>query len=519
MSGIMINQDDNTFYVTRKNHLDAINEDYLRQCILQYEGTDVTDYVFNISHEASAIPSRTRTCYAEKYLRTEENGLPVDYTKNACKTAYHIWNVLGLDLYQIWINACRSININPWFSLRMNDRHGHHLWPQPMYIYSDFFYAHMEEYSRIHGRKTEFWQDRGRDFLIKEVRHEVLDYIGEMLERYDLYGLELDFQRQFNCFPPGHEEEGREVMLGFVKDVKAIITGAEKQWGHKIKLSIRCHQNPRTCYELGFDILKYAKLGLIDLYVAAPNFLSSDSNMPIGFWKKMLEPYGVEVAASMEAMIKASPNCAAEYGTLDTYHSVESLMGMAGYAFSQGADKFYLYNVFDHHEDMITPEDKVEDNQLYIVGRCTSAKGRYTLLSHAGSMEKIMKRRRKCVLSYTDTCALGDVIRHILPATLTREDDLPTYLKINTGALSKTNKLYLRLGTADDVSSLEVYVNDRKAEYVGCEDVGFPKGTPNPVHKYLVSSDAYSLCAQVSELIYRGEGEMVIDYADMIVEP
>ena len=76
----------------------------------------------------------------------------------------------------------------------------------------------MEEYSRIHGRKTEFWQDRGRDYLIPEVRQEVLDYIAEMLERYDLHGLELDFQRQFNCFPPGHEEEGRQVMLDFVKE-------------------------------------------------------------------------------------------------------------------------------------------------------------------------------------------------------------------------------------------------------------------------------------------------------------
>ena len=220
-------------------------------------------------------------------------------------------------------------------------------------------------------------------------------------------------------------------------------------------------------------------------------------------------------------MVRSSPDSDAQYGTLDTFQSVESAMGIASYVLSQGADKFYLYNVFDHYETMITPEDKVQDNQLYIVGKCTDAKGRYTLVSNAGSMEKLHKCRRKCILSYSDTCADGDVVKSVLPVTLTSQkaDGLPTYLKINTGSLLPTEKVYLRLAAVGDVSKLEVYINDKAARYVGCEDVGFPKGTPNPVHKFLVDPSAYSPCAQVSELIYRGEGQLAIDYADMIVEP
>ncbi len=519
MSGIMINQDNNTFYCSRKLHLDAINEEYLKQHILQYAGTDITDYVFDVAGGVSAVPSRVKTTYMDKYLRKEEYGQPVDYSNTPCKTAYHIWNVLGLDLYQIWIDACRSIHINPWFSFRMNDRHAHHLLPKPQWVLGDFFYDHVEEYAHVHGRKTEFWQDRARDYLIPEVRQETLDFMEEMLQRYDLYGIELDFQREFNCFPHGHEEVGRKVLVGFMQDVKKLTNTAKEKWGHEIKISVRCHPDPITCYELGFDILEFAKQGLMDLYVAAPHFLSSDSNMPIGFWKDLLEPYGVEVAGGMEAQVRSYPDSDAQYGTLDTFQSVESAMGIASYVLSQGADKFYVYNVFDHHDDMIKPENKVEDNQLYIVGRCTNASGAYTLLSNAGSMEKLHKRRRKCILSYADTCADGDVVKAVLPVTLTKEDGLPTYLKINTGELLPSEKVYLRLATTGDVSSLEVYVNDKAAQYVGSEDVGFPKGTPNPVHKYLVSNEAYSFCAQVSELIYRGEGKLVIDYADMIVEP
>ena len=521
MSGIMINQDLDTYYYSRHDYMDTINEESLRHHILQYKGLQVTDYIFCVGAGLSTIPNKTRTTYMDKYLREEENGQPVTYSKRGCETAHYIWNVLGLDPYQIWIDAARSIGIHPWFSFRMNDRHGHHLYPAPQLGFSDFFYAHAEEYARIHGRKTEFWKDRERDYMIPQVRQEMLDFMAEMLERYDLYGVELDFQRQFLCFSPGHEEKGREVMLGFVRDVRNILDDAGKKWGHRIKLSVRCHPNPITCYALGFDLLELAKQGLMDMFIAAPNFFSSDSDMPIGFLKALLEPYGVEIAGSMEAMVRSSPNSDAQYGTLDTYQSVESAMGIASYVLSQGADKFYLYNVFDHPDDLITQENKVEGDQLYIVGKCTSASGCYTLLSNAGSMETLHKRRRKCILSYTDTCAVGDVVKSVLPVTLTRQksDGLPTYLKINTGELLPSEKVYLRIATADDVSKLEVYVNDKAARYVGSEEVGFPKGTPNPVHKFLVDPGAYSPCAQISELIYRGEGKLVIDYADMIVEP
>lgn len=519
MSGIMINQDLDTYYYSRHDYMDTINEETLKQHILQYKDLQVTDYVFCVGAGLSTIPNKVRTTYMDKFLRQEENGRPVQYSKRGCETAYHIWNVLGLDPYQIWIDACRSIDINPWFSVRMNDRHGHHLYPTPQIGFSDFFYAHAEEYARIHGRKTEFWKDRERDYMIPAVRQEMLDYMTEIVGRYDLYGLELDFQRQIHCFAPGHEEAGREVMVGFLREVRNLLDEAGKQWGHRIKLSVRCHPDPIACYRLGFDLVQFARLGLMDMFIAAPNFKSSDSDMPIAFLKNILEPYGVELAGSMDAMVRSSPDCAAEYGTLDTFQSVASTMGIASYVLSQGADKFYLYNVFDSYDEMITPENRAYDDQLYIVGKCTKAKGVYTVLSNAGSLETLHKCRRKCILSYADTCALGDQVKSVLPVTLTKNDDLPTYLKINTGSLDPNEKVYLRVATADDVSKLEVYVNDRKAEYLGSEEVGFPKGTPNPVHKYRVSNEAYSPCAQMSELIYRGEGSLVIDYADMVVEP
>ena len=80
-------------------------------------------------------------------------------------------------------------------------------------LHSDFFYENMEEYAHIHGRKPEFYIDKSRDYLIEEVRNEFYDFIAETLSKYDLYGIVIDFQREFNCFPPGREDEGRTVIF------------------------------------------------------------------------------------------------------------------------------------------------------------------------------------------------------------------------------------------------------------------------------------------------------------------
>ena len=88
----MFNLDGDTFLHSRMDCLNVINEEYLKNFILQYEGTDITDYVFNINSMASSIPSRVKTSYAEKYLRKEEYGQAVDYTNTCCKTASANWN-------------------------------------------------------------------------------------------------------------------------------------------------------------------------------------------------------------------------------------------------------------------------------------------------------------------------------------------------------------------------------------------------------------------------------------------
>ena len=84
MPGIMYDLDGDHFYHSRANHLEIINEEYLKSVMRQYKGTQITDFVMSINGVLSSVPSKIKTTYAEKYLKEEEMGVPVNYKEVNC---------------------------------------------------------------------------------------------------------------------------------------------------------------------------------------------------------------------------------------------------------------------------------------------------------------------------------------------------------------------------------------------------------------------------------------------------
>lgn len=521
MSGIMFDLDGDHFYHSRVNHIELIDEEYLKKVMRQYKDTDITDFVLSINGCLSSVPSKVKTSIAEKYLRKEEIGKKVDYSESCAKTAYYIYNVLGLDLYKIWIDTLKEIGINPWLSFRMNDVHCQ-INELPNFCQNDFFYEHMEEYARIHGRKSEFYFDRARDWLIEDVRCEMYDYIEEQLNTYDIYGIVLDFQREFVCFPPGREEEGRDIMTNFMRSVKKLVEKAKEKYSHKIKIAIRGHADPIECFNLGFDVVTYAREGLIDMYIASPRFISTNTDMPIAYWKNLLSQYGIEIAGASERMIQPYPNAALKWNSEETFQTVETHLGTAAGIFSQGADKYYIFNTFDETDEMIDADCK-ESNVIYksaeiTVEDGTFKDGAYTLFTTAGSMEKISKCVRKCIYTFRDFNSIWKKQSSQLPAEL-NEGSQPYYIKINTGTLKDNDKVYLRLGTDGKAEDLEILVNDTPVEFIGAEECGYPVHTKNKVYKYIIPPKAYAPFGQVVEIICRSNGGLIVDYADITIVP
>ena len=303
----------------------------------QYLGKGLSDILYNINN---AVPCDFDNFWGNKYLRTEENGVAVDYKDNKWAEIHHkIFTETGVDPFAVWIGLCRKNGINPWLSFRMNDVHYSDL-PTD---HSEFFYKAkkngwmlgLDIPDRWKGVPHEEWYPQCLDYSVPEVREYYLKYINFGLDRYDVYGIELDWQRTIWNFK-NDDAENCKYMNVFMEELHKIITKYEEKYGHKIKVMARINIDIDENILFGFDVREWSKHGWIDVVVPSPYWGNTDSNMPIAKWKKELEGTGVEVYPGFEGQ-----TCHPVY-----VQTADSLAGYTAMYLSTGADKVYLYNLF-----------------------------------------------------------------------------------------------------------------------------------------------------------------------------
>ena len=114
------------------------------------------------------------------------------------------------------------------------------------------------------------------NYAVPEVREKMLSYIREQVTRYDVYGLELDFVREIQCFPhmTADRVECTRIMNGFIRQVKAIVREAEAVHGHPVKIAIRVGRDMTHTLHYGLDPVYWAKEKLFDVLREAGNELS-----------------------------------------------------------------------------------------------------------------------------------------------------------------------------------------------------------------------------------------------------
>ncbi len=502
--GIMINEDCNHFLASRLNIIESVDEEYLKGFIDQYADTLVTDFIMNTSATLSFVPSKTRQFSGDKYLAKTEMGKAVDYTATWQRACYHLWYEKKLDMYQIWIDRCREKGINPWITFRMNDAE---LFNMPNLILSDYYYEHAFDYARVRHREPRDPVEMCRDYEIEDFRNYQLHHIEELVNRYDVYGVELDFQREIFCFAIGKEWDNSGLMLDFVSKVRQIVNKAGERYSHNIKLSIRCHANPEDSLELGFDIGEMAKRGLIDMIVPSPNWLTCDNSMPLKLWRQLVEPYGVKVVPCLERHLNS---CKDYYEVINKEvnikglrkHSWETLCASAVNVLSQTDGDIYLFNHMDLPETMEArpglPSYTYEEYQR--------------VLNNLSSLEKLVNLPRRHIVTYNDTTLPWKNPNGILPVSFDSKSEI-RYIKIDTGIIPYGAKCTLRLGINKD-ADLKVYVNSRECEYMGKCECEEPILTESVLYVYEIPFEAMQKQTQVAEII---ASDMVIDYADICV--
>ncbi len=299
----------------------------LRETFAAYKGA-ITDIALCVFGKGSVIPSKTTPWCGEswlKYLKVDPDG-----SYGQAPNHYKCFVEYGIDAVEVFIEEVKKNGIRPWLSMRMNDCH-------PSKHNIDLYYE-AEEKGMLLGKEYGYY-GTCYNFAFDKYCDMTIDFIREMLSKYDVFGLELDFLREPHCLDYKHDENRWEIMTNYMRRVKATVTECEKIVGHPIKILMRHPSNPESAYDFGFDMKTIAAEGLIDVSSPGPRWLNCDSYIPVSEWEKIV---GDDIA-----VIPGLEIFNVKYVYSQDYH----LKGyMAAYK-SLGAKAIYGYNLFWINED------------------------------------------------------------------------------------------------------------------------------------------------------------------------
>lgn len=396
-----------TPYLNKVSKEENIFEATLYSYMDQYANSGITDILIDIFCQYSATDSEIWTTYADKYLQKTENGIEVDYT-DKYKGIYKFNKVCGIDPHKVWFKRCWELGINPWISVRMNDCHCPE--EEACFLRSDFFYEAREKGWMV-GEKYGYFR-YCYDYAREEVRQKMLDYIEEQINRYDVYGIELDFQREIVCFDYLNNKNCAEIMNDFMRKAVKIIKNAEKTHGHEIKIAVRLQRDIEQNRIYGFDAMTWDEEKLVDIIIVTPRWQTCDADMPISELVDTLK--NIEIVAGIETLI-SQPHAI-------SHASPEHVRGMMNKYFQQGSEGTYLFNYFT-----IPWRD---------YGRC------HEIFRTCTDLETIQSLPMRHALTFQDIAPEGCKIQKILPA----EIETALEFEITTGKLPVGKKMALVLG-------------------------------------------------------------------------
>lgn len=312
-------------------------EGKIREYVRSHAGHGVSDFVICAFSQVSMFPTKVLTWLGEKYEQKIENGIEVDYTKlHRVKHIVDIYNAMEKDPYDVAVDEARKNGLTAWLTIRMNDHH---------YQLEPTCYAHGDMYYKAKANGWFVGETSGGvgpaafsecfDYGVEYIREKMFAYLCETLDKYDMDGLELDFQRSLYCFDFMNQPDCYKIMTEFMQRVRAYLKKTEEKRGHKIKLGVRLCRGIEQNKAFGFDVREWVKQGLVDMVNPAPTWISSDSGIPIAEWKKMLEGTGVELFAGIEYNL---------FFPVD--QSMETYKAFVVQFLDAGADKIYPYNFF-----------------------------------------------------------------------------------------------------------------------------------------------------------------------------
>ena len=342
----------------------------IRQYFLKFTGHKITDFLLNIFEQISFIPSEKMDWIGAKYAMRDEYDETMPYyivleKLHKCYVEY------GIDPVAEAFDIMKKNGIRPWITFRMNDAHYAAECENSLQKMQIFY----EEEKAGHLLGDEYGYFKcGYNFSYPKIREAFLGMFEEVLDKYDMFGLELDFQRDIFCFDYKNDPDCHKIMTEFIRQVKEKITAAEKKHGHKICLMIRTAHSAEDALGFGFDIKTMCDEGLIDAVNPTARWEYTDSGIPVREWK--------EICGENVALFPGIETLNLEF----TRTSSEQSKAYSASFYAQGADGIYFNNHQSGSPNDIKVWNITHDN-------CTDGRREFTVTKQdicSGKAERYM---------------------------------------------------------------------------------------------------------------------------------
>jgi len=191
----------------------------------------------------------------------------------------------GVDCLEVLIDRCHHHDMQFIADIRMNDRHG----------------GPRKGLAKEHPE----WAllGSGNDFAIQGVRDAMLTFSKEVLDAYDVDGLEYDYMRWCHMFKPGEGKKNAHLLTDLTRRTRKLLDDAARRRGcDRLVLGVRVPQNIEECDYLGFDLATWIKEGLVD-YVVPSDFFHSDTNMKTEDFVKLAAGTDCKIYPAIHPMI------------------------------------------------------------------------------------------------------------------------------------------------------------------------------------------------------------------------
>ncbi len=166
----------------------------------------------------------------------------------------------GMDPLKVLIDRCHHHGMEFIADIRMNDRHGAR---------------------QGIAKKHPEWIILGsaNDYALEEVRNAMLAFTKEVLDGYEVDGIEYDYMRWCHMFKPGEGKQNAHLLTDFTRKTRQLLDEAASRRGRDpLEFGVRVPQSIAECDYLGFDLATWIREGLVD-YVAPSDFMHIDMNM------------------------------------------------------------------------------------------------------------------------------------------------------------------------------------------------------------------------------------------------